>query len=160
MLHVRTHTTVYSIGIGRMPLWVPLEFALAYVAGVLGIARFGMVWRDDKSLGRLGGEVAWLTAVYAATAFLHRFEIAVLAVCGVALLARRRTLQTLLPINQIPALALVIIGPAVEAILIASGAFRYSYASMGNIPVWLPLLYGNAVPFAIRLTEVALDEQP
>lgn len=160
LLHVRTHTTVYSIGIGRMPLWVPLEFALVYVAGVVGIARFGTPWRDDKSLSRFAGETAWLTAIYAVTAFAHRYELLVLALCAIGLLARRRTLQTLLPLNQIPALALVIIGPAVEAILIASGIFGYTHASMGNIPLWLPLLYGNAVPFAIRLTEFALEEQP
>jgi hypothetical protein len=160
LLHVRTHTTIYSIGIGRMPLWVPLEFGLAYVVGVLGIARFGVVWRDAKSFGRLAGETAWLTALYAITAFAHRHEVLVLAICAIALLARRRTLQTILPINQVPALALVIVGPAVEAILIASGVFHYTDATMGNIPLWLPLLYGNAVPLAIRLTEVALEDQP
>jgi hypothetical protein len=159
-LHVRTHTTVYSIGLGRLPLWVPIEFALAYVVGVVGIARFGTPWRDAKSFGRLAGETAWLTAVYAVTAFGHRYEIVVLLALGVALLARRRTLAGLLPLNQIPALALVVVGPAVEAILIASGLFGYTHASLGNIPLWLPLLYGNAVPFAIRLTEFALEEQP
>jgi hypothetical protein len=159
MLHVGTHTTIYSIGSGRMPLWVPIEFALVYAVGVLGIARFGTVWRDGKSPGRLAGEIAWLTAVYAVTAFGHRYEAAVVVVCAVALLARKGTLQTILPLNHIPALALVIAGPAVEAILIAAGVFRYTNATMGNIPLWLPLLYGNAVPFAIRLTEVALEER-
>ena len=160
LLHVKTHTTIYSIGIGRMPLWVPLEFALAYVAGVIGIVRYGTVWRDEKSPSRLAGEVAWLTGVYAMTAFLHRYEILVLALALIALLARRRTLQTLLPLNQIPALALVIAGPAVEAILISSGVFDYTYATMGPIPLWLPALYANAIPFAIRLTEMTLEQRP
>jgi hypothetical protein len=91
---------------------------------------------------------------------VSRTVLVVLALALIALLARRRTLQTLLPLNQIPALALVIAGPAVEAILISSGVFDYTYATMGPIPLWLPALYANAIPFAIRLTEMTLEQRP
>jgi hypothetical protein len=59
--------------------------------------------------------------------------------------------------NPIPAAAIVAGGPVVEAILIGAGVFRYTFASLGNIPEWLPLLYANAVPFAIRLAEAAIQ---
>jgi hypothetical protein len=156
LLHVRTHTTIYSIGSGRMPLWVPLEFAAVYVAGVIGIALLGAPSPDARSRARLSGETAWVTAVYAITAFGHRYEWLVAALCVLALIARGRTLRDVARANALPAVALVVSGPAVEAILIHSHVFAYTHASLGNIPLWLPLLYANAVPFAVRLTETAM----
>jgi hypothetical protein len=158
LLHVRTHTTIYSIGIGRMPFWVPLEFALVYVAGVIGIERLGRPARGGATYRRLAQETTWVTGVYAITAIGHRYELLVVALAVGALVARWRTFGELLPKNTLPTTALIVLGPAVEAILIAAGVFRYAHASLGNIPLWLPLLYANAVPFAIRLTEAAQDE--
>jgi hypothetical protein len=158
LLHVGTHTTIYSIGIGRMPFWVPLEFGLVYVVGVIGIERFGAPARDADTYRRLAQETAWVTGVYAITAFGHRYELMVVGLTALTLLTRRRAFGEILPRNLLPAVALVLLGPAVEAILIATGVFGYTYASLGNIPLWLPLLYANAVPFAIRLTEAAQDE--
>ena len=158
LLHVRTHTTVYSIGLGRMPWWVPLEFAAVYVAGVVGIARLGAPVKSAHSTNRLIAEVGWLTIVYAITAFGHRYELVVVALALVALLARRRTFSAILRPNIVPAVALVVLGSATEAVLIASGVFGYTHASLGNIPLWLPLLYANAIPFAVALTEAAIEE--
>lgn len=158
LLHVRTHTTIYSIGIGRLPWWVPLEFAIVYVVGVKGIERFGAPRRDERPFSKLAAEALFVTAVYSATAFAHRYELLVVALTIGGLLVRWQTFAGVLQHNLIPAVALVVLGPAVEAILIAAGVFRYTHASLGNIPLWLPLLYANAVPFAIRLTEAVQDE--
>jgi len=158
LLHVRTHSTVYSIGLGRMPWWVPLEFAAVYVAGVIGIARLGAPVKSAHSTSRVAAETAWVTLVYSITAFAHRYELIVAAVALVALFARRRTFSAILRPNMVPAVALVVLGSATEAILIASGVFRYTHASLGNIPLWLPLLYANAIPFAVALTEAAIEE--
>ena len=157
LLHVRTHTTIYSIGPGRMPWWVPVEFALVYVAGVIGIARLGAPSLDARTRTRLVGEIAWLSVVYATTAIGHRHELLVAAICIAGLIARSRTLRTVAWANPIPSIALVIAGPAVESILIAAHVFRYTHASLENIPLWLPLLYANAVPFAVRLAESTLS---
>jgi len=156
-LHVRTHTIIYSIGTGRMPLWVPLEFAIVYVAGVIGIARLGAPAPDARRFARLGRETAWVTVVYAITAFGHRHELIVFALCALALVVRRRTFATILRGNAIPAAALVIAGPVVETSLIHAGLFHYTHASLGNVALWLPLLYANAVPFGVRLTEAAVE---
>jgi hypothetical protein len=156
LLHVRTHTTIYASGIGRMPWWVPFEFAAVYVAGVAGIALFGSPTPDARSRERLVAEAAWVTIVYAMTAALHRHELLVAGIALAALLARQTPIRAVVRANPIPAAALIVAGSTVEAILIAAGVFRYTYASLGNIPLWLPLLYANAVPFAIRLAEAAL----
>ena len=157
LLHVRTHTSVYSVGIGRMPWWVPLEFAIVYVAGVIGIARLGAPAKRPQATNRLAAETVWVSCVYAVTAFGHRHELLVVAAAAIALLARRRTFSAILRPNIVPAVALVVLGSTTEAILIAAGVFRYTYASLGNIPLWLPLLYANAIPFAVALTEASLE---
>jgi hypothetical protein len=156
VLHVWTGTTAYSIGPDRVPLWVPLEFGLVYLAGVLGISAFGSPRPDERSAGRLATEAVWLTVVYAMTAVLHRYEwlVAALALAGIAL--RRRTFGEVVRRIPLPAIALVSGGVIVETILIAAGIFDYANASLGKVAVWLPLLYANAVPFGVRLTETAL----
>ena len=155
-LHVWTGTTAYAFGPDRMPFWVPLEFGLVYLAGVLGIALIGSPRADARSPSRLLAEAAWLTAVYASTALLHRYEWLVAALAVAAVLARRRAFADIVRANPAPAIALVVGGTLVETVLIALGVFDYSVASLGNVPVWLPLLYANAIPFAVRLSEAAL----
>ena len=155
-LHVGTHTTIYASGIGRMPFWVPIEFAAVYVLGVVGITVVGSPRPDARSAQRATREAAWVTIVYATTAVAHRSEWLVVIACVVVMIARNRTFRDVLGANAVPAVALIISGPVVESILIAAHVFRYTHASLGNIPLWLPLLYANAVPFAVRLTETAL----
>jgi len=155
-LHVWTGTTAYAFGPDRMPFWVPLEFALVYVVGALGITLLGSPRPDARSPSRLLGEGAWLTVVYATTAVLHRYEwLVVLFAVGV-IVARRRTFADVALASPAPAIALVAGGTIVETVLIALGVFDYSVASLGHVPVWLPLLYANAFPFGVRLTETAL----
>ncbi len=156
LLHVKTGATTYAIGAERLPLWVPLEFGLVYLVGVLGISAFGSPRPDHRSAGRLAGEAAWLTIVYAMTAVLHRYEwlVVVLALAGIVV--RRHAFAEIIGRNRLPAIALVVGGAAVESVLIALDIFAYANASLGSIPVWLPLLYANAVPFGVRMTETAL----
>lgn len=156
LLHVTTDTTAYSIGAGRLPLWVPLEFALVYAVGVVGIAALGTPGADARSRRRLLGEAAWVTIVYAMTAVLHRYEWLVVLLALAGLVVRRRTIASVVRANPLPAIGLIAGGPVVESILIATGFFAYAHASLGNVPLWLPLLYANAVPFAVRLAESAL----
>ena len=154
--HVHTHTSVYASGLGHMPFWVPLEFATVYVVGVAGITLLGSPRPSAASPASLVRETLWVTAVYATTAMAHRYESLVVAACLVALIVRARTLRDVVRATPIPAVALIVSGPVVESVLIAAHVFRYTHASLGNIPVWLPLLYANAVPFAVRLAETAL----
>jgi hypothetical protein len=156
LLHVVTGTTAYSIGPDRLPLWVPLEFALVYLVGVLGISVLGSPRADERSPARVAGEAGWVTIVYATTAVLHRFEWLVVFLALGGLVLRRRAYVEIVRRNLLPALALVIGGCAVESILIARGVFDYANASLGNIPLWLPLLYATAIPFAVRMTETAV----
>src|SRR5918996_329390 len=116
LLHVRTGTTVYAFGPDRMPLWVPLEFALVYLVGVLGIAMIGSPRPDAHSRSRLGTEAVWVTVVYATTAVLHRYEWLVVALAAAAIVVRRRTFADVVRANPAPALALVTGGSIVEAV--------------------------------------------
>jgi hypothetical protein len=156
LMHVRLGATVYSIGPDRQPLWVPLEFSLVYLVGVLAIARIGRPRPESGSVQRLAREALWVTAVYATTAIGHEREWLVVALVATGLLARRCSMSRVVQANPIATVALVAGGPAIESVLIAAGLFRYEHASLGNVPVWLPLLYASAVPFAVRLTETAL----
>ncbi|MFY9587340.1 MAG: hypothetical protein WAT66_07800 [Actinomycetota bacterium] len=155
-LHVWTGTTAYAFGPDRMPFWVPLEFGFVYLIGAVGIALIGSPRPDERSRSRLLVETVWLTAVYATTALLHRYEWLVVALAVAAIVARRRAFVEIVRANPAPAIALITGGTIVETVLIALGVFDYSVASLGNVPVWLPLLYANAIPFAVRLTETAL----
>src|ERR1051326_2125811 len=72
--HVYTHTSVYESGLGRMPLWVPLEFAAVYVVGVVGITLLGSPTPSAASQGSVVRETLWVTVVYATTAIAHLYE--------------------------------------------------------------------------------------
>lgn len=156
LLHVTTGTTMYSIGAERLPLWVPLEFAFVYAVGVVGIVALGSPRADARSSRRVSVEAVWVSIVYAMTAVLQRHEWLVVVLALAGLLVRHRSLADVVRASPLPAMALIAGGPAVESILIATGLFGYASASLGNIPWWLPLLYANAVPFAVRLAESAL----
>lgn len=156
LLHVRLGATEYSIGPERQPFWVPLEFGLVYTTGVVAISKIGRAAPARDSLPGLAREAMWVSVIYATTAIAHTLEWVVVGLLAAALIARRRSLAGVARANHIAAAGLVVLGPAVEAVLIAAGLFRYTNASLGNVPVWLPLLYASAIPFAVRLTESAL----
>lgn len=156
VLHVWTGTTEYAIGPDRLPLWVPLEFGTVYLFGALGIALLGSPRPDPRSRSRALAEAGWLTIVYAMTAILHRYEWLVVALAVAAILVRGKSFAEVVRANPVPSVALVIGGTLVETALISLDVFDYSVASLGHVPVWLPLLYANAIPFGVRLTETAL----
>lgn len=156
LLHVCFGATVYSIGAHREPLWVPVQFALVYVVGVVAISKLGRPVASHDAVSGLARETIWVTVIYTTTAIGHELEWLVAALLVLAIVARRRSIARVVRANRIPAAGLVVLGPSVESILIASGVFRYSNATLGNVPVWLPLLYANAIPFAVRLSESTL----
>jgi len=160
LLHVRTHTTIYAIGAGRIPLWVPVEFALVYLAGVAGITALGSPHAGEGSSVRVGAEALWVTVAYTITAVGHAHELVVALSLAAMLVIRLPALKPVVRSNAVPAVALVVGGPVVETILVSAGVFRYTHASLGEVAVWLPLLYANAVPFAVRLTEWLAVEPP
>lgn len=156
LLHVHTRTIIYSIGVDRQPLWVPLEFASVYVVGVAAIWRLG-VRVDDASLKAVAFEASWVTVAYAFTAVAHSHEVVVALVLAASLVLRGRGFKALVRPNMVAAAALMIAGPVVEAVLIEAGLFRYTRASLGSVALWLPLLYANAVPFALTLAGAARE---
>ena len=124
-----------------------------------GIALAGAPSPDADSRKRLAAETLWITIVYAITAFGHRHELLVVVLVSLALLVRVPTLRLVVRANPIPSVALVVAGPVVETILVSAGVFRYTHASMGKVALWLPLLYANAIPFAVRLTEAVATQR-
>lgn len=157
LLHTSSGTLTYSHPtFGDEAWWVPLEFGLAYALGAPLIAMLGDPAPRRDAVRVALGETAWLTALYSATAFLHEQPWALVAALTLALAARASTFGVLVAANPIPAVAIVVLGPLTESALVAAGLFRYAEPQLGNIPIWLPLLWANAIPFAVRLTEAAL----
>lgn len=155
-LHAWTGAIDYADGTPGQPWWVPPAFGLAFAAGVVAIVRLGDPAPVRRTPAALLAETLWVSGIYGITAVLHQREgLAALAV-AVLLLARGRSMRRAVAANPVPALLLVTVGPLVEAVLIAGDLFRYSPATLGEIPLWLPLLYAGAVPFAVRLGETAL----
>jgi hypothetical protein len=156
-LHVTAGAERYAHpSFGGLAWWVPPEFGLLYALGVGAVTLVGDPAPRRGSVLAASGEALWLSALYAITAFFHDSPWAVAAVLGAALAARAPTLRVLVAANPIPAAGIVALGPLGEASLIAAGVFSYAEPQLGSIPVWLPLLWASAVPFAIRLTEAAL----
>lgn len=156
-LHTAGGTLTYAKpGAFGQPWWVPVEFGVAYAAGVLAFPRLGDPVPDRRSWVRAAGELAWLAAVYAMTAAWWRSPAALSLVMAVLLLARIPTLQRVGSANAVPVLALVAGGPVVEAFISAGGLFAYAKPDLLGIPVWLPLLYMHATPFAVRFVETLL----
>ncbi|MCA1834282.1 MAG: hypothetical protein ABR548_06250 [Actinomycetota bacterium] len=156
-MHVAAGTLFYTPPGGfRQPWWVPLEFAALFLAGGIGIARLGNPVPDARSPRRAFAELLFFSATYALTALLWK-HVAVLTVLLIVLLiVRLPSLQRVGSANALPALFLVVGGPATEAWLSAAGLFSYAQADVFGIPVWLPLLYMLAVPFAVRAIEAAI----
>ncbi len=49
------------------------------------------------------------------------------------------------------ALLIAVVGPAVEALTSASGAFRYVAADFLYVPMWLPAVYLHAAPLVVEI---------
>ena len=130
--------------------WVGPQFALAF-AGLAAVAvavqhHLGSRAPEPVPLTRIGQQLAWFVAAYAATGLLWR-EPALLAVVliaglGVRVLSVRPDLPA---VRTIVLLALA--GTAYEATL-SSIPETFGYAETGSLPVpiWLPLLYAHGAP--------------
>ena len=154
--HVLGHTLRYTHARYGQPFWVPLLFAAVFVVGANGVCRLGAPAPQRDSPRRALLELIWFTGVYALSALLWRSEAVTTVVLLGTLLVRVPALQRVGPMNALPALGLVVLGPTVEAILVASGFFSYGNAQLFGIPVWLPVLYMNAVPMMVRFAEAML----
>jgi hypothetical protein len=157
-LHVRGGAEVYAhASFAGQAWWVPPEFGLAYAAGVYGVTVLGRPQPDARSGRRLLGEVVWLGAIYSLTALIPERTSILMPLLVALALVRAQTLVELVRRNPIPAAMLVVGGPLLEAALSAADLFSYTTTQFLGLPAWLPFLYVHAVPFAIRLTETALQ---
>lgn len=155
-MHVVAGTLSYAGTAHAQPWWVPVEFALAFVVGLAGIARWGDPLPDAASPRRALGELVVFSAIYGLTALLWE-RSALLAVILVVLLAvRLPALQRAGAANPGPAIALVAGGPLAEGLVSASGLFSYTETDFAGVPIWLPLVYMHAVPFFVRGMEALL----
>lgn len=156
-MHVAAGTLAYrDPGTLGQPWWVPLQFGLAFAAGLVAISRFGDPVPEQRSLLRALGEALWFTGVYGTTALLWRSPGILTVLMVVLLLVRTPALQHTGGANIAPAIAVVAGGPAVEAIISASGLFAYAGTRVFGIPIWLPVLYMHLVPLAVRFSEAML----
>ena len=157
-LHVRGGAETYAHpSFAGQAWWVPPEFGLAYAAGVYGVTILGRPRPDAGSARRLLGETLWLAAVYSLTALIPERTFLLVSIMVVLAVVRLPTLAALVRRNPAPAALLVAGGPLLEAILSGADLFSYATSDFLGLPAWLPLLYLHAVPFAIRLTETALQ---
>jgi Protein of unknown function (DUF2878) len=148
--------------IGRLGWFVPLEFGLVgLAAGVVVpaldtlLAGRPLVWTPAKRLR----EVALILVLYAATVIGNGWGAVPLTVAFVALLARRLAGKPA-PGDWAFALAAAITGPAVEATLVALGAFDYTEPDVAGLPIWLPALWANGGLVIRRLfAPLAVPEQ-
>lgn len=155
-MHAIAGTLAYSGTTHAQPWWVPVEFAIAGVAVLIGVRTFGDPVPGPREPRRALFEVVWLSALYALTALSWRSSAATTAILLVLLLFRLRALQRDGRQNVVPALALVAGGPALEAALSASGVFAYARPDFVRIPLWLPVLYMHAVPLIVHGTAAVL----
>jgi hypothetical protein len=144
-LHLRSGVLHYPRGpllVLGQPIWVPLVFGAGGVALVLGHAPLLRAMPARLARGSIRGlvvAVLWFYAAYAATAaFAHR-PIALAAALVAAWGARVARAPAA---DEVAAgLLYAVLGPAFEAALSATGAFRYASPDLLLVPVWLPALY-------------------
>lgn len=157
-LHVRAGTLAYfSPDVAGQPWWVPLEFGFAFVAGGALFTMLGDPAPRPRSSSLASAEGAWLTAIYAITAFLDERPYVVAGILLIALIARAGNIAETVMASPVPVIALVILGPLAEVMLIRADLFQYRIQQLGPIPIWLPLLWANGVLFMARLSEAMLQ---
>ncbi len=159
--HVVSDTTAYLEPSHRVPfvwsspVWFPILVGTATVTLAelrlhLSAVRATVTWRQG-----LAG-VAAVEGIYALTALVHgrpaapaTMLIGTLAVITWCVLGDRFAL--------VCAGAAAVVGPAIEAALVAAGVFRYAPVahSLFGIPSWLPALYFAFGVVAALLGEIA-----
>jgi hypothetical protein len=146
--------TYPSTAFGRWAWFVPLEFGmLGVAAGLVAPAlerRFGPKDGIDFSFAQQAGELALFAGLYALTALVGDDQPALLAAALVAL-AAARLLALGVPGDLVYALAAALLGPTVEAILVALDVFSYANPDLAGVPVWLPALWANGGLLVRRL---------
>jgi hypothetical protein len=131
--------------LGRLGWFVPLEFGLAGL-----VAAAAVPWLDGRVAGRglvwpiatRVRELALIAALYLATVAGNGWGALALTAAFAALLAWRLAARSA-PGDWAFALLAGLAGPAVEAGLVALGAFDYTEPDVLGVPIWLPLLWAN-----------------
>jgi hypothetical protein len=132
--------------LGRLGWFVPIEFGLAGLASALAIpvleraVRPGApsVWPWWERVR----EVPLLIGLYLASVEANGANATLLAVALVVVVAARLAFAAA-PGDWAFALVAAVAGPAVEAVIHATGAFDYTEPDFLGIPIWLPALWAN-----------------
>jgi Protein of unknown function (DUF2878) len=131
--------------IGQLGWFVPVEFGLAGVVVGLAIPSLDLALAGRALTWPLAvrlREIAVIIVLYAATVAANGWGAAAVTVAFVAVLVLRLAGYAA-PGDWVFALIAAIAGPAVEATLVAIGAFEYTQPDFLGIPVWLPALWAN-----------------
>ena len=102
-------------------------------------------------------EVALIVALYAATLAANGWGAALLVAAFTGLVVLRLT-RGAVPGDWAFALAAALAGPAVEAALVAFGAFDYTEPDVLGLPIWLPLLWANGGLVVRRLFGLSIAQ--
>jgi hypothetical protein len=129
---------------GRWAWFVPVEFGLVGAGAGLAVPWLERLAKAPPtltwSLAQRLVELLLFTTLYVLTAVV---EEAVLLAVAFATLALVRIARREAPGDWIYALIAAVLGPAVEAVLAALGAFDYANPDFAGIPIWLPTLWAN-----------------
>jgi hypothetical protein len=156
-IHVQTDTLVYAHPWWLdQAWWVGPQFALAFVAITVGVLAIDRSTAPAPGPGWVASATALFVVAYLVTGFGHRHEWLVFGVlfAGLALrmFAARNEPDPTLPRA---AVMLAIGGAGYEALLSSlPGTFEYTVASLGPVPVWLPVLYMHATAAAVGMVRV------
>jgi hypothetical protein len=131
---------------GRWAWFVPVEFGLVAVGAGLAIPRL------ERLVGAAGGirwaprerllQVLLFASLYVSTTLVEDLG-AVLLALALAALAVLRLARREAPGDWAYVLIAAVLGPSVEAVMSALGAFDYEHPDFAGIPVWLPSLWAN-----------------
>jgi hypothetical protein len=157
-IHVQTHALAYAHPWWLdQAWWVGPQFAVAFVAITIGVLAIDRPGGPPPGPVWIGSATALFVLAYAITGVGHRHEWLVFAVLLAGLAARMFAARHA-PDPTLPraAVMLAIGGSGYEALLSSlDGTFHYTVASLGPIPVWLPLLYMHATAAAVGMVRAA-----
>jgi hypothetical protein len=155
-IHVQAGVLDYETGgFFGQAWWVPLQFGVAAVAIVAGVAPFARGRAKPGAAAFVTGTL-WFVAAYAASGLFdaHPYALAAAFVVTWAVrVALARQPASLVAFSLLLAAA----GTGAEAILSAAGTFAYTNPNVLGVPIWLPGLYLHGAPLALALSR-ALSE--
>jgi hypothetical protein len=145
-LHVYGDVETYANQvIGQLGWFVPLEFGVVGVVAGLVVPALDERLAGHRLSWPLGvrlREVALIFALYAATLAGNGWG-APLLLLVFTLLVILRVARSGVPGDWVFALVAALAGPAVEASIVALGAFDYTEPDLLGLPMWLPALWAN-----------------